>query len=400
VENRLLVFNPSNYSRAGHVATAWHPIEETTGIPAEQVQVYDDGVEIPAQIDQIDPSDRRLDTLSFVLSKGLGSGPEDYSRESRSVFLTRSRAPKASSKQTPSPPPSRIELANDKLAVSVSLLPSQTDGDPGCFGGAAQSFRIRGEAARGVGRDEVEMLDVWKSIGDWEGHDPEKRCMQVDRLIIPNPPWSDLEAEEVELFKLRYDLVSYCTGPVRQSCTIVSAPFKYARPDPFQKRTVQMECQFYRTLILYHEADYLLEELWLKGRDTEQEKACFDLRFSAHYFAQMNMGDEPKIRWSEWVPDWFAVGYPWGYVRPGYCFATDVHARQPQWPHPGYPHADRAYRAFSWELHPCMRALCLHLFQINAAEPAEHRAGHAWYEQVYKPTRARLEQSSQFLRAA
>lgn len=391
MEHRLLLFNPSNDRRTGHVATAWQPIEQAIGIPGEQVQVYDDGVEIPSQVDRIDPCDRRLDTLSFSLRKELGPGPENYSRESGSVFLTESEAPRVSAEQTPSPPGlPRIELMNDKVAVSVSLQPSQGK-DAGCFGGAAQSFRIRGEAARHLGRCEIEMLDFWQSIGGFLEHDPEKRCIQVDRLTIPNPPWSGREAEEVELFKLSYEVVSYCTGPVRQSCTIASAPFEYARPDPFRERIVPMECRFYRTLILYHDADYLLEELWLRGKDPEHGEAWLDLRFAAHYFAEMDMGPEPTIHWSKWVPDWFAISYPWGFGCPGYGFATDVHSGQPQWPHPGYPLAACANRAFSWELHACMRALCLHRFQIDAAESTEHQAGQAWYEQVYKPTRAQFQ---------
>jgi hypothetical protein len=395
VEDRLLVFNPSNYPRGGHVTTPWQPIKEATGIPAGKLQVYDDGVEVPAQVDQIDPSDRRLDTLAIVLGKSLDSGPEDYSRPSRSVFLKRGGAPKTGPSPTANPPgpPARVELTNEKLAVSVSLLPSQAPVDPACFAGAAQSFRLGGEAAYRVGCAEVEMLDIWRSIMLAQiEHDPEKRCMQVDRIIVPNPPWSDRHEEEIELFRLPYQLLSYCTGPVRQACTIVSAPFTYdVRPDPFGERTVLMECRFYRTLILYHGADYLLEELWLKGKDPEQEGDWLDLRFSAHYFAQMDLGREPAICWSEKVPDWFALGYPLGFVRPGYGFATDVHSRRPRWPHPGYPHADRAYRAFSWELHPCMRARCLHLFQINAPELIEHRIGHAWYEELYKPLRAACE---------
>ena len=137
--------------------------------------------------------------------------------------------------------------------------------------------------------------------------------------------------------------------------------------------------------ILYHGANYLLEELWLKGHIPEEKTPWFNLHFAAHYFAHMNMGDQPVVRWNESVPDWFSIHYPWGYARPSYGFATDVHSRQPHWPHPGYPLPDRAYRTFSWQLHPCIKARCLHLFQVDATEPVEHRIGHAWYEELYKP---------------
>jgi hypothetical protein len=387
---KLLIFNPSNYPRGGHVATPWSPIQKTSHISADQLKVFDDGVEVPAQVDCIDPGDSRLDTLAFVLRKNLDPGPDDYSRPSGYVLLEDGgKSTTVSSKPiVPAGLPDRIELANGRLVVSLSLRPPKPPEDSGWFSGAAQSFRLYGGAARSVGRDVVEMLDVFQSILDSVEHDPEKRCMQVDRLIIPNPAWSDRSEEEIELFKLSYSVLSYCTGPVRQVCTIVSDPFAYVRPDPYRKRDVPMECQFYRMLILYHDADYLLEELWLKGRDQAKNAHWLDLRFSARYFAQMNMTQEPELRWSEWVPDWFAIGYSQGFVRPGYGFATDAHSRRPQWPHPGYPLPDCAYRAFSWELRPCMRARCLHLFQLNAPAPIEHRIGHTWYEELYKPPRA------------
>jgi hypothetical protein len=388
---KLTVINPSDYARGGHIATPWQPIEKATGIPSDNLRVLHEGIPLPAQVDRIDPSDPCLDTLAFVLDKKLASGLSDYSWSSEHVSL------ESGEPQTGSPPstdsreqPVRIELANSKLLLSLSLTPSQAPEDAACFAGAVQSFRILGDAARRVGLDEVEMLDAWQSISrGLFDHDPEKRCMQVDRLFIPNASWSARLAEEVKLYKLPYQLLSSCTGPVRQSRTLVSEPFDYACPDPFLKRDVTMSCRFYRSMILYHDADYVMEELWLKGK-TPQHEEEFDLGFSANYFAQMEMERKPEIHWRDYVPDWFAIGYPFGFVRPGYGFATDVHSRQPRWPSPEYPLTGRAYRTFSWELHPCRKARCVHLFQINDPEPIEHRIGHAWYEEIYKPLRARI----------
>jgi hypothetical protein len=378
---KLSVFNPSNYPRGGHVVTPWQPIGDATGISPDAFRLLtEDGEEIPAQVDRIDPSDRRLDTLAFVLPDDAAApGPEDYSQPTAAVFLEsvgRPKAKKSTAAADPAgPPPRRVELANGKLVVSISLLPSQDNSERDWFAGSAQSVRMGA----------TELLDVWRSKLGLIEHDVEKRCMQVDRLFIQNPPWAGEPAQEVPLFKMPYERLSFFSGPVRTACTIVSAPFEYVYADPSHKSRTQLECNFYRTLILYNSADYLIEELWLKGRDLRAKGEPVDLLFSARYFSYMDLGFDPAIYRYEDVPDWFAIGYPHGYIHPGYGFATDVHARQLRYPHPAYPVRENSYKTFSWELYPSRKARCLHLFQLDNPDSIERRTGHAWYEEIYKP---------------
>jgi len=389
--HKLSVFNPSNYPRGGHVVTPWQPIGEKTGISPDAFQLLTEHRQpIPAQVDQIDPSDHSLDTLAFVLPDNAAPGLEDYSQPTAAVFLESVEAPKAEKSSAavagPVGLPTRVEITNERLTVSFSLEPSQDKSKCNWFAGSAQSVRF----------GETELLDVWASrfIRSWEGHDLEKRCMQVDRLMIPMPAWANEPEQEVSLFNRPYQMLSYCTGPVRQACTIASVPFEYICVDPFHGGHTRLECSLYRTLIFYNSADYVIEELWLKGRDSKVKGESVALFFSARYFTFMYLGFDPVIYRYEQVPDWFALECPrsgiypgYGFTIPGYGygFATDVHARQLRYPHPEYPVGVKSYKTFSWELNPCKKARCLHLFQLGGPESIEHRTGHAWYEEIYKP---------------
>ena len=431
MELRIPLANPSNYARGGHVVTPWQPLEarlKETGITAQNLRVLQDGVEIPSQIDRIDPNDRSLDTLSFLLRRDLRVSPGFERSVSGGEFVTLEGGGASQTSATlplENPDrPRRIELTNRKMVFSVSLESRQAEGDANCFAGAVQSFRLRGEAAKRVNREEAEVLE--RATFDWTDpefdarqsgllHDPEKRCMQVDRLFMQHPSWSPATdprkvTEEIELFKLPHHICSYFDGAVRKCCTIVSDPFDHTCRDTFLNRDVTLECKFYRSLILFEDVDYVVEELWLKGRKKEAHSrrndgdGWLDLSFSASYFSEMFMGNKPTINWRAEVPDWFVVRCDEELVRQRYGFATDVHSRQPRWPHPGYPKPDRSYRSFSWELHPCKKARCLHLFEIvndtynllkhfhfeasrfpDAPASIEDRTGHAWYVELYKP---------------
>jgi len=342
----------------------------------------------------MDPADPNLDTLVFSLPKAA-PGIDDYSRVSATVFLeANSESRQAVSPRAPAPAssPTRVELSSGVLTVSLSLAawPKGTSHD--WFAGSAQSVRLGA----------VEMLDIWRSLFGSVEHAPEKRCMQIDRLLLSRPAWEELPDQEVDLHKGPYRLVSFCSGPVREVCTIMSPPFEYVYGNPFGKSRKTLVCNFFRSVILCRGSDCVIEELWLKGTPDGGNGESTSLSFSARYFVNMDLGYDPVVYRFETVPDWFAIGYPNGDVHPGFGFATDVHARHLLYPHPGYPDPENAYRTFSWELHPCKRARCLHLFHLSGAVPAEHRsrlggpvpvdpvehrAGHAWYEQIYKPLR-------------
>ena len=375
------VFNPSDYPRGGPVTVPWLPIERATGIRADAAQLLErNGCGVSAQIDRIDPADPSLDTLVFSLPSKVAPGADDYSRASATVFLEARSESRPEVPPAPAVSPARVELSSGVLTVSLSLAPCQDATNHDWFAGSAQSVRLGA----------VEMLDVHCSNLGFIKHDPEKRCMQIDRLLVSRPAWEELPDQEVDLYKSPYQLVSFCSGPVREACTIMSPPFEYVYWDPFERLSRKLVCSFYRSLILHRGSDFVLEELWLKGTAAGGNGESANLSFSARYFASMFLGYDPVVYRFETVPDWFAIGYPYGDVHPGYGFATDVHARHLRNPHPGYPDRQKAYRTFSWELHPCKRARCLHLFRLSGAVPVERRTGHAWYEEIYKPLRIKV----------
>jgi hypothetical protein len=386
---KLAVFNPSDYPRAGHVTARWQPIGKETGIDPKEITLLDESDRpLPFQIDRVDKSDPSRDTFSFSLPEAIPRGAEDYSIPSAYLHLTEGSpaAPQAAkvgicvrSSETGE---ERVELWNEILFVCLSLSPSPGPGAGRWYAGSADSVRLNGK----------ETLDVW--VLDWVGHDPEKRCMQVDKLRLWSPAREDAPLQEASLFDHPYQLVSQCVGPVRAAVTIASSPFHYQHSDPSTRRPGQLEYKLYRIISLYAGADYVLEELYVKanrpGKPREQggDAKAIDLCFSAHYFAYMDMGFEPAIYRFEQIPDWFAVGAPHGHAlepHPGYGFATDVHVASFAHPHPGYPNGQRAYRTFSWELPPCRSAKCLHLFMRGQPAGFDSMTGRAWYEHIFKP---------------
>ncbi len=197
------------------------------------------------------------------------------------------------------------------------------------------------------------------------------------------------------------DLRSHSTGSVRASLTIASEPFDYPYTDPLTEGTHHMECRLYRSLSLYANADYLLEELWVKGQLSENKSV--DLYFTSQYFADMDIGYFPKEYQFPGIPDWFAVGRPYDLLEaphPGYGFATDVHTASFTHPHPDFPDKSKDYRTFSWSLQPSKAAKCLHLFMWGNPGGFDDRAGQYWYELIYKSLKASLKRIAKKIHSA
>ena len=387
----LSIFNPSPYRRGGHVTAPWQPIQEKTGIDPKRIVLLNASDQpLPVQVDCPDESDPSHDTLSFSLPpESIPPGREDYSLPSPVLLRLEEGSPVECSVgesqiyvHNLSTTRDRVEFWNEKLFVSLSLLLYRPYEGKNWYVGSADSVRLDGK----------EILDAFRDDVPFE-HDSEKRCMQVDRLRLWNPAWEDCPFQDVSLFDRPYRLVSQCTGPVRAAVTI-AAPFHYDYLDPFTRQQKTLECEFYRVISCYVGVDYVLEELYVKGRWPEKKGGkksgtmAINLCFSARYFANMDMGFMPEIYRFEQVPDWFAVGEPRGHAlerHPGYGFATDVHTASFTHPHPGYPDAQRAWRTFSWCISPSKNAKCLHVFMRGQPAGFDSVAGHRWYEHIFKP---------------
>ncbi len=426
----LRVCNPSNYERAGFVIMPWLDTLGKAGIQPHELRrlaLHDvRGNPVPFQIDPVDskklnpkiePENPSRAVLVFHLSEKLQPGPEDYSNHSGNVLMTfnitRDGETTGNDKEMPFNTMSevklpldgklriekfkindcatRLELINSRLVASFGLRPSPDPDDVAgkrkwWYSGSATSVRLGGQ----------EMLAIWNCY-DWMGHDPEKRCMQIDRVQVePHPPGT-AAPQEFPLFDRPYELIAESSGPVRVSITVASEPFDYGYYDS-SKTWCHLECRLFRVISLYANVDYVVEELFIQRK--LKDNACRpgtvpSLDFSARYFACMDMGKDPQIYQFAGVPDWFAVGRPEGYypqgLHPGYGFACDAHVCIPlKHPVPDYHDAGRAHKTFSWQLQPCAEATCLHLPMHGTPAGFDARTGHLWYEVIYKPLKAQL----------
>lgn len=394
--NLLAVFNPSNYWRGGHVTMPWQPVYQQFQIPPEELVLKDasdsSGTPLLAQIDRIDPEDPSRDTLIFSLAEAIPPGSQDYSTTSALVKIDRGK-PMPQELGKPSlevvygsdGQERGVRLVNSRLIVWFNLVPAPENDGRNWFAGSATSVQL----------DHQEILDQFKAaMGEWINQDPEKRCMQLDQLQLMEIPYSESPSYQVSLYDRSYRLVSHSSGPVRASITIASEPFDYSDLEPNTGKERHLECQLYRVISLYADADYLIEELFVKGKPKGEEGGthasteAINLEFAVRYYAYMDMSQQPQIYQNPSVPDWFAVGSkeePYA----GYGFATDVHVDSVTYPH------DVNDRRFSWQLSPGKSAKCLHLFMRCPQNDFDSRASKCWYEFIHKPLKAKVYQEFQ-----
>lgn len=411
MNHKLLIFNPSRGPRGGYVTVAWRPIYERTGFDPASLRLYQEpGRPLIYQIDQVDPDDPSRDTLSFFLSSPAAAGSEHYTRATAEVSV---EGEPGGAAERVGPPEQRrvVSLHNNRMDVDLNLPPEADGVEGGWYAGSLRSVRL--EKLR---RDKhrLEYLDYPRAQwGMAEGHDPEKRCLQLESVELARADGDDgggdgVAAERVSLFDRPYRLVSVCEGPVRKCVTIASPPFEYG-PAP---GAPPARCELLRVVSLYEDQENVFEELFLKvcapGGGPADDVP--DLRFRARYFTYMGLGEPVVCRYDN-LPGWFAVGDLSHQLLFG--FACDVNVDSVALPHPGFPEREEKTNTFSWDLRPCKEARCLHLFsrfssadfpsgagayQGGAGEELsrqlvywfESQAGHAWYEQIYKPLVARL----------
>ncbi len=393
--NLLTVFNPSHYWRGGYVTIPWHIVRQFN-ISSEELILSDlrDLAHTPlnAQIDRIDPDDPARDTLVFYLAKPIPPASENDLLASAFIRLDKGQ-PMLPGLGEPSLEVVRgsdgqergVRLVNNRLIVWFNLIPAPEDNQHNWFSGAATSVQL----------DHQEILDPFRAaMGEWLGQDPEKRCMQVSEIQLPGLGYPKAPYYQVSLFNHAYRLVSQNSGPVRATITIASEPFDYIGTDPVTGHSCHLVCELYRVISLYAGADYLIEELYIKGKRTSEKDAIFDgtevvnLNFGLHYFAHMNMGETQDIQQVFPIPDWFAVGSTTSPYA-AYGLATNLHIESVTHPHEG------KQSCFSWQLLPGKSAKCLHLFMRDQLEGFDARVGHAWYEFIYKPLKVEVYQDSE-----
>lgn len=392
--NLLTVFNPSNYWRSGYVCIPWRTAQQFQISPEELVlSDLRDLTHTPlkAQIDRIDPDDSSRDTLVFYLEKPVPPVSKDNILASAFVRLDKGQ-PMPSSIGEPYLEVLRgsdgqergVRLVNNRLIIWLNLIPAPEDNQRNWFSGAATSVQL----------DHQEILDPFLAAkGEWLGQDPEKRCMQVSEIQLPGVNYPKAPYYQVSLFNHAYRLVSQNTGAVRASITIASEPFDYMGTDPVTGHNRHLICELYRVISLYAGADYLLEELYVKGKPKGEEDRMIDgpetvnLHFGLHYFAHINLGQTQDIEQIFPIPDWFAVGST-ASPYAAYGLATNLHIESVSHPHEG------KQSCFAWQLLPGSAAKCLHIFMRGQPEGFDAHVGNTWYELIYEPLQAEVYQDT------
>ncbi|MEA5502882.1 hypothetical protein VB735_07130 [Halotia wernerae UHCC 0503] len=394
--NLLAVFNPSNYWRSGYITMPWQAIAQQFQIPPEELVLSElrdlAHTPISSQIDRVDPEDADRDTLTFFLTNSIPPGSLDNVLASALILVEQGKTiPKKLGEPSlevvygTDGQERGVRLVNNRLIVWFNLIPAPEDKERNWFSGSATSVQL----------DHQEILDPFlAAMGEWLGQDPEKRCMQVSKLQLPGSSYPKSPYYQVSLFNHAYRLVAQSSGPVRASITIASEPFDYIGADPVTGHNRHLVCELYRVISLYAGADYLIEELFVKGKPKKEADRIGDapeivnIPIGLHYFAHMNMGQTEDIQQVFPVPDWFAVG---SIATPyaAYGLATNLHIDAIAHPHGGNP------SCFSWQLLPGQSAKCLHTFMRGQPEGFDAQVGHLWYELIHQPLRAEIYQDAE-----
>ena len=343
---------------------------------------------VPFQVDRVDPNDPSRDILTFSLVHKVRPGPDNYSAPSALIKIERGTAVRQSidSRAVVQKGQDGCDhvagLVNNRLKIWFNLQPAATDSKQNWYAGSATSVQL----------DNLEMLDAIKSCsGGWEGHDPEKRAMQITEVLLLTDRRKD-GCGQVALIDKPYDLIAHSSGPVRASITIASAPF-HCECCLSSSHGGTWRWRLYRVLSLYSGADYLLEELYLAKVSKVGELQADDHCFKARYFSYMEMGHDAEIYRFPYISELVAAGCR-DAPCPGYGFATDIHTTDPQRDPAGLPNPNKC---FTWQTLPATSAKCLHLFTLSrwglsCGQPGHFdcRTGHAWYELIFKEIIARL----------
>ncbi len=384
---KLYIFNPSPYSRKGQITLPLQEISERMRPLLENLESWvlrdEWGNQLPYQIDCIDPEDPCRDTLSFRVQNWIPPGPTDYS--SASTFVTVEQGvPEIRFGNEPcleilwgaDGKARGFRLSNRRLIVWFNLIPDPENNGQDWYAGAATSVQL----------DHQEILDHF--MLDCTSHDPEKRCMQVERVELWDTSGNKLISQTIELFNQSYDLISYSIGSIRATVTIASKPFDCNYPDHKLNKPRQLRYRLYRVISLSIGAEYIIEEIFVKGESldgvTDKEiNPFFAVRYYAHinFRPQQDLADEERI-YRFYVPSWSAVGSP-RPPYPGYGLATDIpHANPVRW----------GQHRFKWQLSMCQSAQCLHLFMHGPSGGHDAWINSYWKKYIHSPPIARIDE--------
>jgi hypothetical protein len=387
--------------RSGVVTVPWQTLvaDENplpTGVKLRPMN--GDRTPLPSQVDVLDPDDPSRTCVSIYAKNVEGNG---YGYAAPSLWLSvelgdspGGEGPKVLHQKeehvkavpidlSDGTPKDGIILKNDRLEAFVQL----PRGPAGWQAGAVTSVLI-------FNRD---ILDAFKAEDGWQDLDPEKR-LQVDYVSVPKPPWAEAPAARFAVFDRDWSYVASGQGPVRAFVTIKSpmftvihADFGEGEQEKFADETyddIKYECHLYRSISLHRNADYLLEEMWVRGKN-KKHGTMQTMSFAPHFFLKMKVGVPPPLR-RQPENDWFAIGAT-GAPLQGYGFAANWAVGRIENPPADYPNdkPEDKWGAFGWPVGFGRTVRCLHLFKRGLQpEQMADETGRHWFDLIYNPMRA------------
>ena len=384
-----------------HWGLATFPWPQVSPVRADRVtvtgihRVDGDGGPVYAQVDAVDPDDASLDVLSIFVDDWLDKGGVDTGLEVWRVSLgfTADERP-----LTDAEIKERLRQREESVLTTQDFwLHNDLDGSHrtstvrqyprtvakvvfppgpnGWEGGAVTSMKLDG----------FEVLDL-PAADRGSTPDHEKR-LQLDRVSIANPPWAEEPYTEALLYEKPWTFVAAGSGPVRMFVTLRSPEFTYAYVDLAGKAT-EYKCHLDRVVSLYRHANYLVEDLYVKGSTGDSPPVRME--FAPHFFLKMHLHPSRVITQVPTIPDWLSIG-TYDAPRPGYGFASTSPVRRIDNPPGDYPTKDQRHAAFGWQLDYAHSIRCLHLFRYWAFpwEVADD-TGRSWFRLIFKPVRAAL----------
>ena len=387
------IFSPTDEWRGRAFVTA--PLRELAGDDAaavKRVRILRKEDRVPAQIDRIDPEFPAFDVVSMLLynvEQGMKKGKPSVIETIQLSPVFEYDEPPTGDEDEPlrkTTPDSvtiearglgvyveyqnRVEMWSNRMRLHIHLPKEPTEYQ----GGAITSIQL----------DDREMLDPIQAEFGPHNHDPEKR-LQVDRVRIANPPWSEAPWTEYLVYKEAWTCVNAGSGPVRAFANLRSSPFTVAHDG------ASFVCHLHRVISVFHDVDHITDDLYVTGRPSGKEnEPPVQISFAAHYFLKMNYSVFPPITRVPQITGWFSIGasaHPW----PGYGFAASVPCGRIDNPPGDYPSERTEHSAFSWELGFAREARCVHLFKRETpASIVSDETGRAWFDLFFKPAQANI----------
>lgn len=346
----------------GYAKIPWQDFSKQNKIYSENFVVKDPlGNYIPAQLFQIDREDPSHNFVAISL-RDIPSETEELSKFIESLEPKKEKEspiqnrgfPRLEVIRGPNDRPRGVKLASGKLTVWFNLIPDPEDNNRNWYSGSATSVLL----------DNQEMLEYFTNeyISDaskpyWMCHDPEKRCMQIDKIQVRDNPenaWSKTQTHN--LFDQTYELISHSIGQVGVSITIASTPFSYNEGDKGNK------CRLYRVISLFKDADYVLEELFVRKIDPKSGKSIKDgyLEFKAHYFTFMDLHFRPVPMEHPSQKLFAVISTCSPYPAYGFMTLSNTSESGIEYPTTDFPEWLKKHRTFSWGISGCQYAECLH----------------------------------------